>query len=545
MKRYIPKIFTAVLASALLASCTDQLEEYNPSGFTVESILATPAGLETALNAAYTYHRELYGKIEGHGLMEVGTDLWTIAAAAQEPQLATYENLKTDQSWIRSKMWTPAYTAINLINTALANLQTVQVEAARKPGMEAELRFLRAWYYWHLVETFGDVHFTLEPTVGMVTTANRTPVDKVYEQIYADLDFAVANLPVTPAKVAGATADYGRVTKPAAEAFMARIHLTRGKDREASELAKKVISSYNFRLVPVYADLWKMGNLRNAEVIWAINHSPTFTYNGGSNKASTIYGFDYRDIPGMVRDVANGRPDMRYMPTRFLLELFDDQHDARFAGSFKQVWLANQPDATKRPAGMKVGDTAVYISRNVVPVAKRENKLHRIYDINDVYAADGKPKDRFHYLSLSKHDDPNRPNANEDQSSRDVFLIRLAEMYLIVAEAEHKLSNNGVAAEYLNKVRERAALPGKTADMVVDAGDITLDFILDERAREFAGEQLRWFDLKRTGKLVERVKAHNPDAAPYIQPYHTLRPIPQAQIDAVTNKDEFLPNPGY
>jgi hypothetical protein len=236
---------------------------------------------------------------------------------------------------------------------------------------------------------------------------------------------------------------------------------------------------------------------------------------------------------------------MRYMPTRFLLGLYDDQNDARFTGSFKQVWFANQTDASKRPAGMKVGDTAVYISSHVVPADKRLNKRHRIYDINDVYDADGKPKDRFHYLSLSKHDDPTRPNANEDQSSRDVFLIRLAEMYLIVAEAEHKLGNNTVAAEYLNKVRERAALPGKKANMVVAPGNITLDYILDERAREFAGEQMRWFDLKRTGKLVERVKNHNPDAAPYIQPYHTLRPIPQAQIDAITNKDEFKQNPEY
>ena len=545
MKRYIPKIFTAVLAVGLLASCNDQLEEYNPSGFTVESILATPAGLETALNAAYTYHRELYGKTEGHGLMEVGTDLWTYAASAQEPQLATYENLRTDQSWIRSKMWTPSYQAINLINTVLKNLETVEVEPARKLVMEGELRFLRAWYYWHLVETFGPVHFTLEPTVGMVTTANRTPVDKVYEQIFRDMDFAVANLTATPARVAGNSPDYGRVTKPAAEAFLARLHLTRGNNRQASDLAQKVISSYNFRLVPVYADLWKMSNLRNSEVVWAINHSTNLTHNGGSNKANTIYGFDYRNIPGMVRDVANGRPDARYMPTRFLLELFDEQKDARFAGSFKQVWYANQSDAAKRPAGMKVGDTAVYVSKNVVPENKRAGKVHLIYDINDVYAADGTPKDRAHYLALTKHDDPNRPNANEDQSSRDVFLMRLAEMYLIVAEAEHKLGNNGVAAEYLNKVRERAALPGKTADMRVEADDITLDFILDERAREFAGEMLRWFDLKRTGKLVERVKAHNPDAAPNIQAYHVLRPIPQAQMDAVTNKDEFLQNPEY
>ena len=81
--------------------------------------------------------------------------------------------------------------------------------------------------------------------------------------------------------------------------------------------------------------------------------------------------------------------------------------------------------------------------------------------------------------------------------------------------------------------------------MQIVPADITLDFILDERAREFAGEQIRWFDLKRTGKLVERVKKYNPDGAAWIQDFHTVRPIPQAQLDAVTNKDEFTQNPGY
>ncbi|OIN55542.1 RagB/SusD family nutrient uptake outer membrane protein, partial [Arsenicibacter rosenii] len=91
----------------------------------------------------------------------------------------------------------------------------------------------------------------------------------------------------------------------------------------------------------------------------------------------------------------------------------------------------------------------------------------------------------------------------------------------------------------------RAAKPGKTAAMQIKADQVTLDFILDERARELAGEQIRWFDLKRTGKLIERIKAYAPDNAVNLQDYHTLRPIPQTQLDAVTNKTDFKQNPGY
>lgn len=74
---------------------------------------------------------------------------------------------------------------------------------------------------------------------------------------------------------------------------------------------------------------------------------------------------------------------------------------------------------------------------------------------------------------------------------------------------------------------------------------MTLDYILDEKARECAGEQMGWFDLKRTNKLVDRIKLLNPDAAPYVQAYHLVTPIPQSQIDAVSNKDVFKQNPGY
>lgn len=551
MLRNIVKVLPMLLSVSVLVACEDQLEEYNPSGITAESVYDTPEGFETAVNAAYTYQRELYGKLEGHGLLEVGTDIWTIAANAQEPQLATYQNLISDQTWIRSKMWQQCYAAINLCNTALSNyISNVNIPEARKKVLEGELRFLRAWYYWHLVETFGDTHFTLEPTKGIITTANRTPVATIYEQIFADLDFAVTNLPTT-------TNEYGRVTKPAAEAFSARIYLTRGKNQEAKEYAIKVINDYNFELLPNFADLWDMNNLQNSEVIWAINHSTNLARNGGSNKANTIYGFDYKSMPGMKQDIANGRPDMRYMPTRFLIDLFDENHDARFTGSFKQTWISNNaanipkwPEDHADPAlrgqpKFSVGDTAIYISKGAIDASKRSATPYSLYDVNDIYAADGTPKDRFHFISLKKFDDPTRPSANEDQSSRDVFLIRLAEMYLIVAEAEINLGNTSSAADYINTLRTRAALPGQVEAMLVTPEEVTLDFILDERAREFAGEQMRWFDLKRTGKLVERVKKYNPDAAPNIQDYHVLRPIPLTELNSVTNKNEFKQNPGY
>ena len=118
-------------------------------------------------------------------------------------------------------------------------------------------------------------------------------------------------------------------------------------------------------------------------------------------------------------------------------------------------------------------------------------------------------------------------------------------MYLIAAESKFNLASNDSAAYFINQIRTRAAIPGHTAQMQITPAQVTLNFILDERARELCGEQIRWFDLKRTGTLISRITAMNPDAAKYVQPYHLLRPIPQTQIDAVTNKNVFTQNPGY
>lgn len=79
----------------------------------------------------------------------------------------------------------------------------------------------------------------------------------------------------------------------------------------------------------------------------------------------------------------------------------------------------------------------------------------------------------------------------------------------------------------------------------VTASQVTLDFILDERSRELFAEDTRWWDLSRTKKLVERVKLYNTEAAAGVQDFNMLRPIPQQQIDLVTEGPAYPQNPGY
>jgi len=546
------------------SSCNKKLSEYNPSGLTSATVYTTAKGFETLVNAAYTYDRFWYGKEEGYQVSEMGTDIWTSGTGDVYPQLTQYNNLQGANTSALTLLWNNFYDAINLCNTGINSISKVaDYTDQQKAIREGELRFLRAFYYWHIAETWGGVHFTTETSQGAVTTANKTSVDTIYNQIFTDLNFAVKNLPAT-------TSDYGRATSTVAKAFLARMYLTRGKNAEAAAMANAVIATNGLKLLPKYGDLWNMGNLKNSEVIWAIDYSTNLANNDltttaypyghsrGSNSGHLLYLMVYDQVNTtlLTRDIGNGRPFNRYMPTLALLNMFDPTMDSRYASSFQDVWYCNLPkDTVKKVAGnnfnksdvstFKAGDTVCYCPEVALPTSVTNAKHYTTYDISRVYDATGIPSQRKFYVSLKKFKDSTRTSVAEAQSVRDVFVMRLAEMYLIAAEAQFNLGRSDSAAYFINQIRTRAAIPGHEADMQITPAQVTLDFILDERARELCGEQLRWFDLKRTGKLLDRVKRLNPDAAQYIQPFHVVRPIPQTQIDAVTNKTEFTQNDGY
>lgn len=563
MNNSINKILLLVLAGALVfTSCNKKLDEYNPSGLTPDATYTSAKGFETLVNAAYTFTRFWYGKEEGYSLSEMGTDIWTNGTGDVYPQLSRYDNLQGSNTSALNMEWNNFYAAIYLCNIGIGNIGDVaDYTETQKTTREAELRFLRAFYFWHIVETWGGVHFTTEPAApGVVeSTANKTPVDKFYEQIFADLEFAVNNLPAT-------SGDYGRATIPVAKAFLARMYLTRGMNEQAIAMANDLIKNTSYSLAARYSDLWNMGNIKNKEVIWAVDYSTNLSLNDlatsaypnghprGSNSGHMLFLQVYDQVNSTIlaRDVRNGRPFNRYMPTRAFLNLFNESDDARYQSTFQTVWYCNKAGRTagntfntKDSADFKVGDTVCFTSKNALTAAEMNAKHYTTYDLSRVYAANGIPSQRKFYVSLKKFKDSTRTSTNEAQSARDVFVIRLAEMYLIAAEAEMKIGKLDSAAYYLNFIRRRAAVPGRESNMEVTGADVNLDFILDERARELAGEQLRWFDLKRTNKLIDRVTRLNPDAAQYIQPFHTVRPIPQSQLDAVTNKGEFMQNEGY
>ena len=128
----------------------------------------------------------------------------------------------------------------------------------------------------------------------------------------------------------------------------------------------------------------------------------------------------------------------------------------------------------------------------------------------------------------------------------DFAIIRLGEVYLIAAEAALLYNQDkATALSYVNDIRKRAALKGRENEMLANESDMTVEYILEERARELAGEHLRWYDLKRTGNLTKAYLARtNPDITLFDETKHFVRPIPVSFLNAIANPDEFGTN-GY
>lgn len=215
-------------------------------------------------------------------------------------------------------------------------------------------------------------------------------------------------------------------------------------------------------------------------------------------------------------------------------------------GQAKQAWAKNR----YRIQFMSGGDIPVFTSSNPATALPTEAAKAKSDVYGDARYNSYKISGWCSYPGIKKFldnvYDPTYPS--HDISSRDAMVLRLAEMYLIKAEAELGSGSSSAALATLNQLRAVRAISGKDNSL---KGSVDINTILDERALELCGEQQRWFDLKRTKTLVARVKAYNAQAAGQVKDDHYYRPIPQSQLDAITNltsgpdPEGFWQNPGY
>lgn len=546
----------------MAVSCSDFLREEVHTEVS-DARYNTPDGFNEAVNAAYNSFRTFYGTEEGLSATVFGTDTYREGADGDWKYLNRYNQELDSFDYVHTSLWEDLYRGINTCNTVLARAGSDEIEVDPEivTTRSAEVRFIRGHHYFLLVQMFGPVHLTLEETEGVELEASRTPVGEIYSQIVADLEFAISNLPVEAEQ-------YGRATKPAAEHLLSRVLLTRGYTdvaesddfSRAATLAETVINDYSFVLLDDFEDIYEVGNEQNDEVIWAVQYSENplanlSTADENGNSSHLYFNFPYDQEPGLFRTVEFGRPFRRFRPTHFATqEMFhvdDRDTDSRYKKTFKDQFRVIDPGTYTIDGvdGVELveGDTAIFFPGVEMSLEEQQARNYQVITPSEYSGINFPP--------LWKFMDPNRASVNETAGSRDWLAFRLAETHLNAAEAyfqmEGATSVNAIA--HLNAVRERAAWPGQEAAMTsTTATDLQaegIDFILDERGRELLGEQFRWFDLKRTGRLVERTREHNPDTTPplgNLQEFHRLRPIPQAQIDRTEGGASAFPqNEGY
>jgi starch-binding outer membrane protein, SusD/RagB family len=550
-------------------SCKDVLKEDVISQIGNE-YLDSPKGFNDAVNAAYSSLRSYYGSQQGLTFTEYGTDIYATGADGGYKGFHFYDNqLNSSVDWL-ANVWDDLYRGINTCNAVIVRGQkpiTGITDAIRNQRV-GEAKFLRATYYFLLYMHWGGVDLRLDETKTPTKVATRASDKAMFDAIITDLEAA---LPVLEAKKA--SSDYGRATKPAAEHLLGYVLLTRNNtaSKGADDLNKAITylsnvvnnTAYGFQLLPDFASVFDENNQINNEIVFAVQYTADPTTNAdiinnngnvGGNNLHLFFPCQYDTQTGMTRDVANGRPFKRLRPTKYCIEtVFGDKvNDSRFKKSFKDTWLCNRPgtytafalDPSKagKSIAMKLGDTAFVLSPVEVPVAERATKNYQVVVPSFV----GGYFNEAIFFSLTKFMDTKRPDMTYTHGSRDLFVMRLANTKLLLAEALLLANRKAEALVQVNQVRQRAAFPGRTAQMAITEAQLTMDYIMEERARELAGEQIRWLDLKRWGKLVERVKAHNPQAAAFIKDIHNLRPIPQAQIDRTEGGAASFPqNPGY
>jgi starch-binding outer membrane protein, SusD/RagB family len=569
MKSILITSSVAILAGVVMMtmSCNKQLQEH-PQAIVTPSFFSTAQGFQSGLDAAYGGMRNLWGTENLFTTTCIGTDEFITGNDGTGNNINYYSSAYNSSDGKLSGIWNSCYTFINTCNGLVDNAASITgIDPTKIKSMVAEAKFLRANYYFVLVQFWGNVtlnkHFQSVPS----TAAQRNPKAEVYDFIVQDLQDAIAGLPASPS-TSGVLP--GKATAAAATHILAKVYLTRASSsaahsddyQNAYTLASGLISnsaSLGLGLLPDFGSIYQEGNETNKEVLWTVQHTTSLPFNGSPTQNSSgndnvlvhMWVPKYENfVPGMQRNILDGRPYIRAVITRWLTDTVfaDKTNDTRYSKTFQTVWYSNLASGipvwkAPLPAGVDpsllgkpkftLGDTACYMPGVDVSDAKIASTRYLLM-----------PPRKYNIQMgpyMKKYIDTRRPDMNSP-SVRPVIVWTLDETYLIAAEAAFMLNNTGAAVNYINAIRERAAYPtGNPAAMDITAPQLSLDFILDERSRELCGQMTRWWDLVRTHNLLKRVVAHNSDGRLNILPKDTLRPIPQSQINAVTSGPAYGP----
>ncbi|QNN44801.1 RagB/SusD family nutrient uptake outer membrane protein [Pedobacter roseus] len=555
--------------SALLltvAGCKKFTDEYNPANRTAEGYYDKFSGFEDLSKSNYA---TLRGIINFPTFFNLGTDTYSTPNVNDNNGENLYNVNLNSQNPNSLSLYGQMYAAINIANNTIywatqvtdGNATTLNIRAA-------EAKALRAFYYYYLAETFGDIPLVITRTTVPTLSYTRAPEKDIYGQVIKDLNEAIAVLPAT-------TTDFGRVTKGFAQHLLAKVYLTRGYKSygegnadftQAANLAETVITSGTYSLKTKFSDLFDptVANYQSSnEIIFSVQYSTNPLFNGSGNSLQQWFLWDVQNTALLGRSVFYGKTNNAIAPDPYFFSLFNKTSDSRYLATVYDA-VITQVAGKYNNKDFAVGDTLIYYP--VVPFTAAQKALRKYIVINpDEYRSSPFINGVRNYPQFKKFRDPFVSGYVDNGGARDTYVFRLAETYLIAAEAYVKLNNQGKALTYMNVLRTRAAKTGINpvsnvlyATELQYTGTVTLDAILEERARELVGEEFRWYELKRmyetvgnvaTNKLLTRSVLYNDElkaaqaGKTVLDAKYLLRPIPQSQIDL--NRGPFPQNPGY
>lgn len=483
-----------IVTVLLLLGCNkDFLKEEPESFITGENLFTSQSGALAGLNATYASLKNFRNSGRAMLVGVVGTDEGQLgideAGATDRLALDAYDGNLNPLTPAIVQLWRVCYQGISRANAVLQNVPGITMNETLKKRIIAEASFIRALNYFWAVQLFGDVPII----TTVITDADkydypRQKVELVYKLIIEDLTTAETDLPEADTYTGS---DRGRASKGAAKALLGKVYLSAPaptRDYVKAELKlREVVLSNKYTLLPNFADVFDITRENNAESVFEVQFiSPDQTNNMSFCTGS-------RAIPDNIL----GGGYAWFIPTDYLFNLYEAA-DVRKPVTFRTQFF--------NAAGQLITSAA--------------NPEHI------------KPHVR-------KFEDPTARPANA--VGKNTYVIRFADVVLMYAEALNEQGKTGDALIELNRIRSRSA--ATTAGVLTQPA--LRDAILTERMKELAFEGWRWYDLKRTGKLVELAKAHNPRAAANVAVKNNLFPIPLSEIN---NNDGISPtdqNPGY
>ena len=554
MKKILNHTIAVIAAIILFAGCSeDFLNEKPPHIITTVTLYTSYNGFQSGLNGLYSLVRQDYEGRDGSNYLRKemwmnGNDNMTSNHRDGFARVAeSWPNNNSTSSEISSNFYW-LYRIVNSANTIIIHAENEDVDWTggnqnpedNKNRVLSHAKAIRAWAYRYLTYGWGDVPLNLNEALGSEVKTDwvRTPVAQVRAQIIEDLLFAEQHLGVEPEF-------QGRITKGAVQHYLSEMYLLENNPTEALAWANKCINEPAYKLITSrygvksgqpgvpFMDMFYSGNSNrnegNTEALWVFPYE--FEVIGGAGAimrrwhVSRYESARFAGKNNVLKKTAErgGRGLGRMSLTKWAIDNYEAQDDRASNYAIRKFFILKTSDenagagADVLPTGLKYGDL-VWMDWSVDISATRRNVTNWPYSRKwdsgyELFVDDG-----FQY--------------------NDLIYLRLAETYLLKAEAQLALNDKSGAAITLNIIRARS-----NASPITEA-DVDIDFILDERSRELLAEEQRRCTLLRTGKWLERVRKYNRNGGETVRDIDILFAIPQDVIDANLTSP-MVNNPGH